>query len=455
MAWQDLRQYLAALEDQKDLKRVKGASWEEDIGAITELMNERNGPALLFEDIPGFPADYRVASNLYTTARRTAIVCGLDPEPQQTLALRFKQKMADFKPIPPTDVMEGPILENVLTGDAIDLWKFPTPKWHEQDGGRYIGTGVCVIQKDPDSDYINVGAYRVSVHDQQTCLIFMEPDNHGDTIRRKYWSRGERCPVMIGVGQDPLLMALAGPSVYHTPRGISEFDVGGYLRGEPYPVVRGQFTGLPFPAYGEIAIEGYILSPEEKLLPEGPFGEWTGYYAHRRQPETVVEVKAVYHRHDPIIHGQPPVRPVGCTYNPNFGGDDVEHRLRLEKAGIKGIKRIFTLAYPHLRAVAVEQQYAGDVDDIVKVLEPGGHEHSGNHFWILVDDDVDVSSPQEVLWAIATRCAPEHQVQIIPNQAVWQLDPRIPPNERSKPGVEGRKEYSAHNLIVNACRPWE
>src|SRR5687768_5208890 len=197
MLWNDLREYLARLEELGDLKRAHGATWEEDIGAITELMTERQGPALLFDQIPGYPAGYRVASNLFTTARRTAIVVGVDPEPRETLAERWAERLKDLRPLPPHTVTDGPVCENVLTGDAIDLWKFPTPKWHERDGGRYIGTGVCVINKDPDSGWVNVGAYRVSVHDRQTCTVFMEPNNHGDTIRRKYWARGEKCPVVI------------------------------------------------------------------------------------------------------------------------------------------------------------------------------------------------------------------------------------------------------------------
>jgi UbiD family decarboxylase len=454
MLWQDLRQYLDRLAALGDLKTIPGATWEEDIGAITELMTERQGPALLFDDIPGYPKGYRVASNLFTTARRTAIVVGVDPEPQHTIAERVREVLGRLRPIPPEVVRGGPILENVLTGDAIDLFKFPTPKWHENDGGRYIGTGVCVIQRDPETDVVNVGAYRVSVQNAETCSIFMEPNNDGDTIRRKYWARGEKCPIMVGVGQEPLLMALAGPTVYRTPRDMSEFDVAGYLHGEPYPVIRGEFTGLPMPAHGEIAIEGFMPSPEEALALEGPFGEWTGYYAHRRQPETVIEVKAIYHRNDPIIHGQPPVRPVGCTYNPNFGGDELEPRLRLERAGIPGVKRVFTLGYPFLRAVAVEQQYATHVDDVIRILEPGGDQHNGNHIWVLVDHDIDVSNPAAVFWAIAGRCAPEHGIKVIPGTAVWQLDPRIPPDLQHEPGVTGRWRYPAHNLVINACRPW-
>src|SRR5205085_12342366 len=150
-------------------------------------------------------------------------------------------------------------------------------------------------------------------------------------------------------------MALSGSTVYRTPRGTSEFDVAGYLHGEPYPVVRGQFTGLPIPASAEITIEGFIPSPEQALVPEGPFGEWTGYYAHGRRPETIIEVAAIYHRNDPIIFGAPPLRPVGCRYFSNFGGESPEAKARLERAGVKGVQRVFNLASPALSVVSLPQ----------------------------------------------------------------------------------------------------
>jgi UbiD family decarboxylase len=456
MLWQDLREYLDRLDAVGELLRVSGADWEEEIGGITELMIERHGPALLFDDVPGYPKGYRVASNLFTTAKRTAIAFGLDYEPADTLAERWLQRMRDLKPIPPEVHDSGPILENVLTGDAIDLFKFPTPKWHEDDGGRYIGTGLSVIQKDPDSDFVNAGAYRVAVYDKHTCTLFIEPNNHGDIIRRKHWARGEKCPVVVCVGEEPVLMGLSGSSIYRAPEGLSELDVAGYIHGAPYPVVKGQFTGLPIPAYGEIAIEGWIPSPEQALVPEGPFGEWTGYYAHGRSPETIIEVEAIYYRHHPILFGQPPQRPVYAYYNPNFGGDDTTTKLRLERAGVPGIQRVYTVARPFMRVVVVKQQYAGHIADITRVIAPGGEQHSGHHIWVLVDEDIDPASPQEVLWAIASRCAPETGVTVVPTTAVWQLDPLLRPTERSIPGEDtARQRYTAHDLVLNCCRPYD
>jgi 4-hydroxy-3-polyprenylbenzoate decarboxylase len=450
-----MRDFLRELDELGELRKVSGATWEEEIGGITELMTERRGKGLLFDDIPGYPKGYRVASNLFTTARRTAAALGLDPSPEG-LHERWKAMMRDLRPIPPQEVSTGPVFENVDTGDAVDLFKFPTPRWHEQDGGRYIGTGVCVIQQEPSSGFVNVGAYRVAIHDQRTCTIFIEHGKHGDMIRRQYWDRGEKCPIVVSCGQDGTLTALAGPSVFQTPAGVSELDVAGYVRQTSYPIVRGQVTGLPIPAHSEIAIEGFMPPSDQIMVPEGPFGEWTGYYAHGRSPETIIEVSAVYYRNDPIIFGLPPMRPVGCYYNPNLGDEDLDSRLKVERAGLPGVKRVNILARPNLRVVAIEQQYAGHVEDVVRVLVPEGDQYMGHLIWILVDDDIDVTSEQEVLWAIASRCAPETGVCTFPSTGVWQLDPRLRPEDRSEPGKEsGRKRYTAHNLVINACRPYD
>jgi UbiD family decarboxylase len=452
--WNDLREFLTRLDDLGELRHVNGANWEEEIGAITELMVERKGPTLLFDEVPGYPKGFRVLANAYGTARRTAIAVGIDPDAGPPVH-RWRELLRDLRPIPPQEVDAGAVLENVLTGDAVDLFRFPVPKWHENDGGRYIGTGICVINSDPDNGFVNSGAYRASIVDERTCTLFIEHGKHGYRIAQKYWREGKKCPVVLSVGQEPILTALAGPSIFHTPENISEFDVAGYIHGSPYPVIRGQATGLPIPAHAEIALEGYICSPEDRLIPEGPFGEWTGYYAHGRRPEFAVEIEAVYHRNDPILFGSPPGRPLGCYPNPNLGDDDIDSLDLLEKAGIQGVQRVYFLGRPNLRVVAIHQLYPGHIEDVVGVLCPGGKQYSGHHVWVLVDDDIDVENPQEVLWAIAGRCAPETGVRVIPGTAVWALDPRIPPDKRIQPDTAGRPSYTAHNAVINACRPYE
>ena len=455
MLWNDLREYLIRLDEAGELKHVRGADWNEEIGAISEIATEKNGPALLFDEIKDYPTGFRVASNLFTTPKRTAIAFGLPYEPLDSLPQRWGTRIEGFRAIGPREIVNPPIFENVISGEHINLFKFPTPKWHEKDIGRYIGTGVCVIQKDPDTGFVNVGAYRVAVHDQRTCTIFIEHGKHGDRIRHKYWQRGEKCPVLVSVGQEPILTALSGSGLFHCPEGVSEYEVAGYLHNSPYPIAIGKVTGLPMPASSEIVIEGFIPSPQEAMEMEGPFGEWTGYYAHGRRPETIIEVATIYHRNDPIIFGASPVRPIGCVYFANLGSEDIESKAKLEKAGIPGITKVVLLARPFLKVVALKQMYPEHVNDVIRVLVPGGDKYRGHEIWVLVDDDIEADSPTEVLWAIASRCAPEIGVKIIQGRGVWQLDPRIPPDDRSSPDEHGRSLYRADDLVINCCRPYE
>jgi 4-hydroxy-3-polyprenylbenzoate decarboxylase len=133
---------------------------------------------------------------------------------------------------------------------------------------------------------------------------------------------------------------------------------------------------------------------------------------------------------------------------------DLRTKGRLERAGIKGLAGVFTLARPNFGVVAVQQLYEGHVADLIRALEPGGDQHSGHHIWVVVDDDIDPSNTEEVLWAIASRCIPEHAVTLVPGTAQWQLDPRIPPGGRSDPTGHGRSRYKADSMVINACRPY-
>src|SRR5262249_21165730 len=170
----------------------------------------------------------------------------------------------------------GPVMQNVMNGDEVDLWRFPVLKSHDKDGGRYIGTGDLIINKDPDSEFVNMGTYRVQVHEKDLLGLWMSPGQQGRTICPKHWDRGEACPIVAVFGVDPLVF---NASSHKIPWGVSEFDLVGGMRGKALPVVKGPITGLPFPAHAEIVIEGEVPPPSVESHEEGPFGEWPGYYS--------------------------------------------------------------------------------------------------------------------------------------------------------------------------------
>ena len=218
----DIREWLANIENYGELRRIDGVSLYEEMGAVAELATEReNVSAVLFDNIPNYLGGYRVVTTTSTprTLRCTSLTLGL-PQCSSVLEMTqvLREKIAELRRVPPKVVDTGPILENVHMGDDIDLYEFPVPKWHELDGGEYIGTGDLVITRDPDTGWVNAGTYRVQRHDKNTLGFYISPGKHGRIHREKYFAKGEPCPVAISFGHDPLFVAVGSASL---PWGVS------------------------------------------------------------------------------------------------------------------------------------------------------------------------------------------------------------------------------------------
>ncbi len=444
----DLRPFISQLDSLQELKRVEGADWNLEIGAITELSDERNGPALLFDRIKGYPPGHRIITNLFGTARRLAVALGFPPDTANVeLVRRIKDKFKELKPIPPVLVSKGPVTENVYGEDEVDLLKFPAPQWHEHDGGRYLGTGDLVIMKDPIGGWVNVGTYRVELHDRNTLGLYISPGHQGRIIRESYWAQGKSCPVAVVFGSHPLVWM---PSYLAFPWGTEEYGIAGALLGEPLQLVKGEYTGLPIPAHAEIVVEGDCPPPEIDSRAEGPFGEWPGYYGSGERKEPVIRVKRVMHRHEPIINGAPPMKPpAGGTGGHITRAGAIWYEL--ERLGIPGIKGVW-----HMRAggarlinvIAIEQKYAGHAKQVAMAAMSGAEGAYHGRFVIVVDDDIDPSNDEDVLWAVATRCDPATSMEVIHGCWSTSVDPTIPP-ERKKQG-----DLTNSRAIILACRPY-
>src|ERR1700739_1020638 len=164
---QDLRAWLAALRAAGEVQDIAGAEREKEIGGIVDIYQPKVGnKAVLFDEVPGFPRGYRILANILTSVRRINITLGLPPDGSAIdLVHYWRRYMKEARAIAPANVKGGPLLDNVHTGNDIDIFKIPVPRWHEHDGGYYIGTGDMVIMRDPDSGWINYGAYRVQRHE--------------------------------------------------------------------------------------------------------------------------------------------------------------------------------------------------------------------------------------------------------------------------------------------------
>jgi 4-hydroxy-3-polyprenylbenzoate decarboxylase len=265
-------------------------------------------------------------------------------------------------------------------------------------------------------------------------------------MRDKYAARGERMPVVIVCGGDPMSFLMGSSEV---PPGVCELDIIGGMRGQPVEVIKGPITGLPIPANAEIAIEGFVELDNVRL--EGPFGEWTGYYASDHRPEPVIDIKAIYHRHEPILLGCVPQRPPDeiCRYRAIVRSALL--RENIEKAGVPGVTAAWAHEVGNARlflAVAVKQRYPGhgkQAGHIAAQCHVGAY---CGRYVIVVDDDIDVSNLEEVIWALITRSDPATSIDIIRGAWSTPLDPRIEP-ERKAMG-----DFTNSRAIIDACKPW-
>ena len=314
-------------------------------------MRKMGNRAVLFDDIPGYPRGHRILANILTSVRRINLTLGLpiDGSPIELVSY-WRKYMKEAKSIAPVTVKSGPLLENVTHRQGRRHPKIPTPRWHEHDGGYYIGTGCMVIMKDPDTGWINYGAYRVQSHGPGVATVMCSKGKHGDLIKRRYHERGEPCPIAVVVGMHPALFMVAGLEI---PYGKNEYDVAGGLIGEPVEVIKGPRTGLPIPAHAEIAFEGFV-HPDD-LLDEGPLGEWTGYYAGGHKKEPAIRIETFMHRNDPVLLGAIPGVPPDDdsfyrgTYRSRRGVEPARGRRRARGQGRVGARRRRQPALAHGR----------------------------------------------------------------------------------------------------------
>jgi UbiD family decarboxylase len=441
--YEDLREFIRLVDGIGDLRRIAGADAKFEIGAITEVAaGSPDCPALIFDDIVGYRSGLRIFSNATTNARRAAVALGLDPALRPIELLRaWKRKRTELKPTPPETVQSADFFQNRFTGDEVDLHKFPVPVWHKDDGGPYIGSGSLVVTGDPDSDWVNASIYRVQVHDKNLVTVqFDHQGRHGAIIAKKYWDAGKPCPIVIVNGQDPALF-VAG--FEYLPEGYSEFDFAGAIKGRPVEIIKGPVTGLPIPARAEIILEGMLLPPAEKTLPEGPFGEFTGYYAADVRPAAVMRVDAVYHRDDPILFGSPPLKPPRFHFGLPFRAAGIWSNL--EVCGVTDVVGAWQHVSQLMTVISLKQRYAGHAKRAGLIAAANSYM---GRMVVVVDEDIDPSNLADVMWAVTTRCEPSESVDIIRNAWSSSLDPRIP-QERREIG-----ETSHSKMIIDACRPF-
>ncbi len=404
---QDLRSFLDLIKRRKPedflivSKEVDPAY--EMTALVVKLEREgRRRPVLLFERVKG--TTFPVLTNLHASRGRLAAAMGVAPEETQRAYLRAMEK-----PIPPKVVKTGPVKEVVLTGDRIDLGDLPQILHHEGDAGAYV-TAAISFARDPTAEVWNCAYNRLQIKARDTTSIHLTTGKHLWEFHRIAEARGEPLPVAFAIGVHPAigLGALAIGSIDEDERAI----MGGLL-GEPLELVRCETSDVLVPAHAEIVIEAEILPLAR--VPEGPFGEFTGYSLGERQRE-IVKVKAVTRRRDALFQDIT----VAHLDHLLLSTIPIEANLyRAVRAMVASIRTV-RVPGPFTCYVSIEQRVPGQAKNaILAVL--GADLYMKRV--VVVDHDVDVFDERQVNWAIATRCQPDRDITIVTHARGSDLDP--------------------------------
>jgi UbiD family decarboxylase len=446
MASQDLRDWIRGIDATGQLKTIKGAEPKEEIGAFVDIYQRKMGnPALLFDEVPGFPKGHRIIANILTSVPRINVALGLPAAASEMELIQWwRTYMRNAPSHKPRTVNGGPLLDNVFEGKDVNIQSIPTPVWHERDGGPFIGTACMVAMKDPDTGWVNYGCYRIQSQGPDRATVFMSPGKHGRIIMGKYHERKQPCPVAVVVGMHPAMFMLAGLEI---PYGKNEIEAAGGILGEPVEVFNMPQTGLPVPANAEIAFEGFI-HPGDELL-EGPLGEWTGYYPSGSSFEPAIRISTMMHRNEPILMGAIPAVPPNDNtfYLGTYRCGAVWNQL--EAAGIPGVQGVWAHEAGGSRfmlTVSIKQLYGGHSKQAGMVAS---HCHAGaycNRWTVVVDDDIDPTNMNDVIWAMCTRCDPRGQIDIIHGGWSSALDPMC---------YDPQDDKRNSRVVVDACIPFK
>lgn len=496
MAYNDLRDWITALERAGELKRVSAEI--DPVLEITEiadraskLRNSRwgaGGPALLFENVKGY-AGSQVLINQFGSARRMNMALGVDSCEQVADRLRYfmdvkspegfleKLKMlpmlAEMGKFFPKTVSSGPCKE-VIKRENFSLLDFPVLQCWPKDGGRFI-TLPCVITRDPRTGKRNVGMYRMQVYDESSTGMHWQrqkvaAEHYREKMRaHAVGAAGDRSAavdvmarssgsarladgvrpegkmeVAVAIGTDP---ALTFAAIVPAPPDVEEFLIAGFLRNKPVELVKCETVDLEVPANAEIVLEGYVNL--EELRTEGPFGDHTGFYSLEDE-YPVFHVTCVTHRKNPIyattIVGKPPMEDA-------WMGKAVERiflpLIKLTLPEIVDVNLPVEGVFHNLMVVSIRKSYPGHARKVMNGIWSMGQAMSTKCI-VVVDEDTNVQDVGEVVWKVLNNIDPERDIQFTLGP-VDSLDhsSRLP-DFGSKMGIDGTRKWPSEGFT----RPW-
>lgn len=449
MAYKDMREWMARLEAEGELKRIEAkVDWDLELAEIARKAIKEHAPALLFTNIKNHENTRctKLFTNALTRTNRVAMMLNLPkstPREESVRVLRKRFKEA----VPPTLLKTGPVKENILKGKDVDLYQFPVPKWHPLDGGRYINTFCGVVTKDPDTGMQNVGLYRGMISGRSRIGLYIIPEQHWGQTYLKYRERGEKMPTAIVYGWDPVLPFVASSPLAHPP---GEYETMGAIRQSPVELVKCETVDLEVPASAEIVVEGTVSPDPNTYEVEGPFGEWPGYYGWSRK-RPVLEVSCITHRNDPIFRGQVTGQKVGGISEAGMMTFYSHAPLLwnyLESAGVPGVLDIVPL--PTI-IVKIRKIYEGQAKQVAAAIWGSWFSPQFAKTVVVVDEDIDIHNLRDVELAFRDRVDPKDDIIIYPGLVGTPLDPSLGWDERDEWRLGGGVQ---NRVLIDATIDW-
>jgi len=506
LPYNDLRDWIAALDRAGELKRIKTeADPILEIAEITDRVSKgkdprgnSGGPALLFQNVKGHPGA-QVLINQFGSERRMKMALEVDSldeiadrirafmdvkSPQGFLdKVKMLPMLAEMGKFFPKTVNTGPCKE-VIRKDNFSLNEFPILQCWPKDAGRFI-TLPCVVTRDPNTGKRNVGMYRMQVFDERTTGMHWQrqkigAEHYREALRQAASKNPEGAPSKLGLGGDfsraavdimartsgGSISAEGGPTgkmevavvigtdpaltfsaIVPAPPDVEEYLIAGFLRQKPVELVKCETVDLEVPANAEIVLEGHVYLDE--LRTEGPFGDHTGFYS-LQDLYPVFHISCITHRKDPIyattIVGKPPQEDA-------YMGKAVERiflpLMKLTIPELVDVNLPIEGVFHNLMIVSIKKSYPGQARKVMNAIWSLG-QAMFTKCVIVVDEDVNVQDIGEVVLKVFNHIDPERDIQFTLGP-VDSLDhaSRLP-NYGSKMGIDATRKWSSEGFT----RPW-
>jgi len=501
VAYDDLRDWIRTLDKAGELKRIR----EEvdpvlEIAEITDRASKsvsksgvKGGPALLFENIKGYPGA-QALMNQFGSERRMKLALGVDSLDDVAGRIRalldlklpggFMDKLKMLPMLaeignffPKTIVAKDASCKEVILRENFSVLDFPVLQCWPLDGGRFI-TLPCVVTRDPKTGKRNVGMYRMQVYDGQTTgMHWQRQKNAAEHLRERLRAaagttaaahvsamaetaggtanikagnitltneKDGRLEVAVAIGTDP---ATTFAAIVPAPPEVEEFMIAGFLRQKPVELVKCETVDLEVPAHAEIILEGYVKLDE--LRSEGPFGDHTGFYT-MEEDYPVFHITCITHRKNPVyastIVGKPPMEDA-------WMGKAVDRiflpLMRLTLPEIVDVNLPVEAVFHNLMIVSIRKSYAGQARKIMNGIWAMGQAMFTKCI-IVVDEDCDVQNLTEVTLRVANNIDPERDTQFTLGPVDSLDHASRMPNYGSKMGIDATRKWAAEGFT----RPW-